>query len=237
MATMAWDLHDPLRPAQSRHAVEAIVETARANQGALTVACLGPRTNLATALQLEPRLSDWIGPVTLIGGSHGIGHMTPTTEFNFWCDRRPPPSFATIRCARASSATTSRAQSVLGKATLRACPLGAADRRVGVHHVQVQSRTGAFDLEVGACADPQHACPDSSCAPGPLPNTPTKIGDRTDRNIVLSASLSQAHLSTGGRDGAGSSARATADSVTDANRAQAQAIDLMALFHHHILSR
>lgn len=88
------ELPEPARPAQSRHAVEAIIETARTHHGALVVACLGPLTNLALALQLEPRLSDWISLVTLMGGSHGMGHMTPTTEFNFWCD----PEAAAIVC-------------------------------------------------------------------------------------------------------------------------------------------
>ena len=60
----------------------------------LTVACLGPLTNLAVALRLEPRLGQWIGQVTLMGGSDGVGHMTPTTEFNFWCD----PEAASIVC-------------------------------------------------------------------------------------------------------------------------------------------
>lgn len=88
------ELPEPVRPAQSRHAVEAIVETARTHKGALTVACLGPLTNLALALRLEPRLSEWIRLVTVMGGSHGMGHMTPTTEFNFWCD----PEAAAIVC-------------------------------------------------------------------------------------------------------------------------------------------
>jgi inosine-uridine nucleoside N-ribohydrolase len=89
------DLPEPVRPAEDRHAVEAIIETARAHRGALVVACLGPMTNLAIALRLEPRLPEWIRVVTLMGGADRFGHMTPTTEFNFWCD----PEAANIVCS------------------------------------------------------------------------------------------------------------------------------------------
>lgn len=84
---------------ESRHAVQAIIETAHQHRGELTVACLGPVTNLALALRIEPRLKEWIQRITLMGGSHGHGHMTPTTEFNFWCD----PEAARIVCSSGAS--------------------------------------------------------------------------------------------------------------------------------------
>jgi inosine-uridine nucleoside N-ribohydrolase len=87
-------LPQPQSAEESRHAVQAIIETAHAHQGDLVVACLGPLTNLALALRIEPRIAGWIKLVTLMGGSHGIGHMTPTAEFNFWCD----PEAAAIVC-------------------------------------------------------------------------------------------------------------------------------------------
>lgn len=87
-------LPEPLKAVQPRHAVEAIIESARDYRESLTVACLGPLTNLAVALRIEPRLCHWIGQITLMGGSHGVGHMTATTEFNFWCD----PEAASIVC-------------------------------------------------------------------------------------------------------------------------------------------
>jgi len=85
----------PKSSVESRHAVEAIIDTAQKHSGELTIACLGPVTNLAIAFRVEPRLRNWVKKVTLMGGSHGLGHMTPTTEFNFWCD----PEAASIVCA------------------------------------------------------------------------------------------------------------------------------------------
>jgi inosine-uridine nucleoside N-ribohydrolase len=88
-------LPEPVNVVQTRHAVEAIIETTRQHREELIVACLGPLTNLAIALRIEPRLCRWIREITLMGGSHGFGHMTPTTEFNFWCD----PEAANIVCS------------------------------------------------------------------------------------------------------------------------------------------
>ena len=49
-------------------AARFIVDRVVAAPGELSVIAVGPLTNLARALQLEPRLADWIGDVTLMGG-------------------------------------------------------------------------------------------------------------------------------------------------------------------------
>ncbi len=68
------------------HAVDFIIETARRHQGNLIVALVGPQTNLAAALQREPRLKAWIHEIAIMGGSTTLGNITPAAEFNVYCD-------------------------------------------------------------------------------------------------------------------------------------------------------
>jgi purine nucleosidase len=68
------------------HAVDAIVGAARGNPG-LEVITLGPLTNLALALEREPRLVEWVSRVVVMGGAACTeGNVTPAAEFNIWVD-------------------------------------------------------------------------------------------------------------------------------------------------------
>src|SRR5690606_16659024 len=83
-------LNGPLVPAPrgepvDRHGVEFIIEHARSHPGLVLVA-LGPLTNIATALRLEPRLAQWVRGISMMGGSTGPGNITPAAEFNVHCD-------------------------------------------------------------------------------------------------------------------------------------------------------
>lgn len=80
------DLPAPAARPVPEHAIEVIIETARAHQGELVLAVIGPATNIALALRKEPRLADWVLEVTLMGGSAGGGNITPAAEFNAYCD-------------------------------------------------------------------------------------------------------------------------------------------------------
>ena len=80
------DLPEPSRQPVPEHAIEVIIETARAHQGELVLAVIGPATNIALALRKEPRLADWVQEVTVMGGSGGGGNITPAAEFNAYCD-------------------------------------------------------------------------------------------------------------------------------------------------------
>ena len=57
---------------------ELIVQTAMAHQGSLTLLCLGPLTNVATALIIEPRLLMAIRNIIMMGGTSGF----PRPEWN-----------------------------------------------------------------------------------------------------------------------------------------------------------
>lgn len=48
---------------------------------------IGPLTNLALALNLEPQIIDGIGTLTIMGGNvYGRGNTTPAAEFNIYAD-------------------------------------------------------------------------------------------------------------------------------------------------------
>jgi len=59
-----------------------IIEAALAYYGRLSVICLGPLTNIATALRLEPRLFMAIGSIMMMGGTSGF----PMPEWNVRSD-------------------------------------------------------------------------------------------------------------------------------------------------------
>lgn len=80
------DLPPPALQPVADHAIDVIVETARAHQGELVLAVIGPATNIALALRKEPRLAGWVREVTVMGGSAGGGNITPAAEFNVFCD-------------------------------------------------------------------------------------------------------------------------------------------------------
>jgi inosine-uridine nucleoside N-ribohydrolase len=67
-----------------------LVEQARqgAAQGRpLTLLAVGPLTNVAAALRLEPRLPDLLSHVVVMGGAfERRGNITPFAEFNFYAD-------------------------------------------------------------------------------------------------------------------------------------------------------
>src|SRR3954447_5482402 len=78
-------------PAQTRrpiemHPVNLIMELALRHRSELVVALIGPETNFAVALKREPRLRQWVREVTIMGGSTGLGNITPVAEFNIHSD-------------------------------------------------------------------------------------------------------------------------------------------------------
>ena len=78
----------PESPAAPRYpsAPQLIVDRVLAEPGAITLVCVGPLTNLAAAIALEPRLPDLIAGLVVMGGAIGRGNVTPYAEFNIFCD-------------------------------------------------------------------------------------------------------------------------------------------------------
>jgi purine nucleosidase len=68
------------------HAIDYLIETVRAAPGEITLVATGPLTNIALAVQREPRLADWVRQFVIMGGSAGRGNVTPAAEYNIWAD-------------------------------------------------------------------------------------------------------------------------------------------------------
>jgi purine nucleosidase len=76
----------PKGKATPGHAVNAIIETIRANPG-LELVTLGPLTNIALALALAPDIVSQVGRCVVMGGAAwAVGNVTPAAEFNVWQD-------------------------------------------------------------------------------------------------------------------------------------------------------
>lgn len=75
------------RQAEAEHAALAILRLSHAHAGRLVVCMLGPLTNLAVALKLDPTLPQRVGRIVVMGGAvTGQGNTTPTAEFNIGFD-------------------------------------------------------------------------------------------------------------------------------------------------------
>jgi purine nucleosidase len=71
------------RQAESEHAALAIIREAKAHEGKLLLVTLGPLTNLALALRLDPGLPRRIARLVVMGGAvTGKGNTNVTAEFN-----------------------------------------------------------------------------------------------------------------------------------------------------------
>ena len=75
------------RAASAEHAALAILRLSHEHAGRLLLVALGPLTNLALALKLDPTLPQRIGRLVVMGGSvAGRGNITPAAEFNVYFD-------------------------------------------------------------------------------------------------------------------------------------------------------
>jgi inosine-uridine nucleoside N-ribohydrolase len=80
------ELPEPKRAPEDMHAVEFILRTARKHRGELVLAITGAHSNVALALRLEPRLSDWLKLITIMGGTAGVGNLRPQGCVNILSD-------------------------------------------------------------------------------------------------------------------------------------------------------
>ena len=84
---------------QPEHAVQAIIRLAKESPGEITLITLGPLTNLAAALDIEPNLPVLLESVIIMGGSlfsprdnpinksdANLGNARPSAEANFFKD-------------------------------------------------------------------------------------------------------------------------------------------------------
>jgi len=86
---LGWlDIFEPAAPLAKGHSALAIVEAVMSRPaGAVSMAVIGPMTNLALAMRLEPAIARRLGQVAVMGGARSIGgNITPSAEYNIFAD-------------------------------------------------------------------------------------------------------------------------------------------------------
>lgn len=94
----AWEFHgregfgdlpprEPQGTISNLTAAEFLCETVNRNPGEVVVCAVGPLTNLADALALDPSIAEAVKSVVVMGGSLDAGgNVTPAAEANIWQD-------------------------------------------------------------------------------------------------------------------------------------------------------
>jgi inosine-uridine nucleoside N-ribohydrolase len=67
-------------------AAELIRQIVKRFPGEVTLLTIGPLTNIATALNLDPELAGMVRAIVMMGGSLSGGNITPAAEFNIYVD-------------------------------------------------------------------------------------------------------------------------------------------------------
>ena len=80
------ELPEPQAEPQPSHAVSFLIDTLTQAAQPVTVAALGPLTNLAVALVQAPQIAQHIERLVVMGGAVGQGNVTPAAEFNIYVD-------------------------------------------------------------------------------------------------------------------------------------------------------
>jgi purine nucleosidase len=76
----------PTHTPESKHAVDAIIDTVKANPGIVMVT-LGPLTNVALAVSRAPEIAAAVSRCVVMGGAAcTVGNVTPAAEYNLWVD-------------------------------------------------------------------------------------------------------------------------------------------------------
>jgi purine nucleosidase len=82
------DLPEPKTALQPQHGVDFLIEKLLTEPaGAVTLATLGPLTNIAMAMVKAPAIIPRIKRIVMMGGAYfEVGNITPTAEFNIYVD-------------------------------------------------------------------------------------------------------------------------------------------------------
>lgn len=86
MHPAALDLPESSRSAEATPAVEWLVQTLRDATEPITLVPVGPLTNIAAAITLDPTIVAKVAEVVIMGGAHDFGNVTPAAEANIWHD-------------------------------------------------------------------------------------------------------------------------------------------------------
>lgn len=90
------ELPEPTASIQSQHGVDFLIEQLLNAKAPITLAALGPLTNIAVALIKCPQIVEHIEQLVIMGGAMGQGNITPSAEFNMYVD---PHAAQVVLCA------------------------------------------------------------------------------------------------------------------------------------------
>ncbi len=91
LANLSRQLPAPsLKPVEV-HAVDFIIDSIMARPGEITLITTAPLTNIAMAIEKDPRIAELVEEHIMMGGAFGLteyghGNVTPVAEFNVWHD-------------------------------------------------------------------------------------------------------------------------------------------------------
>lgn len=146
---------------QPGHAVDWLIETYLASDGDIVLCPVGPLTNIAMAIQREPRIAELIPEIVIMGGAHDHGNITASAEFNIWLD--PEAARIVVNCGRPIrmvplDATHQALVSTEDAARLRALgtPAGEAAARFVLQRIDGYDATQPMPRRGDALAAPVH---------------------------------------------------------------------------------
>jgi len=146
---------------QPGHAVDWLIDTYLASNGDIVLCPVGPLTNIAMAIQREPRILEFIPEIVIMGGAHDHGNITASAEFNIWLD--PESARIVVNCGRPIrmvplDATHRALVSTEDAARLRALgtPAGEAAARFVLQRIDGYDATQPMPRRGDALAAPVH---------------------------------------------------------------------------------
>ena len=72
---------------KSHQAIREMISTFHQSPGEIDLVTLGPLTNIALALSIEPEFAKWVRRCVIMGGTAELpGNVTAASEFNVWAD-------------------------------------------------------------------------------------------------------------------------------------------------------
>ncbi len=83
---------------QSRHACSFILDTLKASKEKITLVAVGPLTNIAMVLRMDPTVSSQIEEIVIMGGAVKHGNRSPVAEANFYDDPEAAQIVLTSGC-------------------------------------------------------------------------------------------------------------------------------------------